>query len=88
MPPLKNAEGGVLCVYLRLSAESCPEFLRVRRLLEIFEYGTTPVFLHFAAENKTVKLSRGIFLNPTMLALLSDILGKDNVKTAYRKLTQ
>lgn len=88
LPPLKNAEGGVLCVYLRLSAESCPEFLRVRRLLEIFEYGTTPVFLHFAAENKTVKLSRGIFLNPTMLALLSDILGKDNVKTAYRKLTQ
>ena len=88
LPPLKNAEGGVLCVYLRLSEQNCPEFLRVRRLLEIFEYGTTPVFLHFAAENKTVKLSRGVFLNPAMFELLCDILGEDNVKTAYRKLPQ
>ena len=65
--------------------EKGKEFFRVRRLLEIFEYGQTPVILHFSAENRTVKLSGGIRLNRTMFDLLGEILGADNVKTAYRK---
>ena len=85
LPPLCDESGNVLNLYLRLSDENCAEFLRVRRLLEIFEYGKTPVILHFSSEGKTVKLSGGILLNRTMIDLLYEILGKDNVKLAYRR---
>ena len=85
LPPLYDASGNPLCLYLRMPDEKGKEFFRVRRLLEIFEYGQTPVILHFSAENRTVKLSGGIRLNRTMFDLLGEILGADNVMTAYRK---
>lgn len=85
LPPLVDASGKTLCLYLRLENEENAAFMRVRRLLEIFEYGTTPVFLHFSESGKTLRLSgKGVALTPTMMALLAEILGAENVKTAYR----
>lgn len=83
LPPSKD--GKTLCLYLRLPSENSEEFERVKNLLEIFSYGAVPVFLHFAAENKTVRLSGGnIKLCRSQIELLCEILGEENVKSAYR----
>ena len=87
LPPAKDSEGKTLCLYLKLPGADSPAFARVRRLLEIFAYGRTPVFLHFADSGKTVRLAGGdLYLNRTALDLLAEILGEDCVKTAYRQI--
>ena len=87
IPPLTDAEGKTLCLYLKLASESASEFDRIKKLLEIFSYGKTPAFIHFADTAKTVRMSGALIaLNDTLISLLEDILGKDNVKTAYRKV--
>ena len=87
LPPLRDGTGKTLCLYLKLPSESHPSFVRVRNLLEIFAYGQTPVFLHFADSEKTVRLTGGdLHLGVVVLELLADILGADCVKTAYRKI--
>lgn len=87
LPPTEDASGKTLCLYLRLADDRGALFDRVRHLLEIFEYGKTPVFVHLFESGKTLRLSgKGIFLNRTLLALLTEILGEENVKTAYRSL--
>lgn len=80
-------DGKTLCLYLKIPSEKSAEFERVRNLLEIFSYGKTPVFLHFADTAKTVRLSGGdLKLNDTAIALLKEILGEECVKTAYRNV--
>lgn len=87
LPPLYDGEGKTLCLYLKLESQSVPEFERVKRLLEIFSYGKSPVFLHFTDTSKTVRLSDGdLALNGTLMDLLCEILSEENVKTAYRKV--
>ncbi len=87
LPPTEDASGKTLCLYLRLADDRGALFDRVRHLLEIFEYGKTPVFLHLVESEKTLRLSGGgVYLNRTLLSLLTEILGEENVKTAYRKL--
>ncbi len=87
IPPFSDSDGKTLCLYLKIPSEKSEEFFRVKRLLEIFSYGKTPVFLHFADSAKTVRLSGfDLKLNETVLALLKEILGEENVKFAYRNM--
>ena len=86
-PRFTDENGNRLCLYLRVPSEDSTEFTRVKAILEIFNYGNMPVYIHFADAKKTLRLSGGdLKINSTEMALFEDILGKDNVKTAYRKL--
>ncbi len=85
--PLTDADGNKLCLYLKVPTESSEEFTRVKAALEIFNYGSVPVFIHFAHSKKTVRLSGGdLKINSTVVSAFKDILGEENVKTAYRKV--
>ncbi len=87
LPPLKDADGKTLCLYLKLPDNTGKAFERVKNLLEIFSYGRIPVFLHFSDTAKTVRLSGGdLFLNTETMELLCEILGEENVKPAYRNI--
>ena len=83
----EQTEGKTLCLYLKIPSVDCEEFDRVKNLLEIFSFGNTPVFLHFADTAKTVRLTENnMKLTDNLILVLEDILGKDCVKTAYRKV--
>ena len=85
MPP-PAAPDTVRCLYLKIDSEASHAFTRVKDLLEIFasERGE-PTFLHFADTGRTVRFRGGVSLNPTLRALLCEILGEACVREADKK---
>jgi DNA polymerase-3 subunit alpha len=75
-----------LCLYVRVPNENCNEFERVKALLSIFDYGRTPAFVNFSETGKTLKFSKGVAYSDELHMALSNILGDENVKTAYKKI--
>ena len=84
--PLTDADGKKLCLFLKIDSSEAEEFERTRNLLEIFSYGAVPTFIYFADTKKTLRMTKSVQINETMLTLLREILGQDSVKTVYRNL--
>ena len=84
---LIDENGNRLCLYLKVPTENCQDFTKIKATLEIFNYGSVPVFIHFDDTKKTVRLSGGdLKINSTVVSTFEEILGKENVKTVYRKV--
>ncbi len=75
-----------LCLYLKVSSMESAEFSRVKSVLEIYNYGTTPVFVYF---DDTKKLTRAVGLDveltDILVKTLKGILSDDCVKTKPQK---
>ena len=88
-PQIKErSDGGVDCLYLKISSRDTKDFERVCDLLDIFSGANleTPVFLYFDDTKKLVRRGENVELSETVYKLLSEILGKENVAVKSKVL--
>lgn len=84
-PPVTKAEQPevqtVQDLFLKVPSENSKELERVQSVLEIYNYGKQDVYIYFDDTKKLVRaLDTHSFVTDTMLEVLSEILGKENVK--------
>lgn len=68
-------------LYLKVPSESDRCFSRVQSVLEIYNCGKSEVYIYFDDTKKLVRaVDTLVNVTPTLLKVLSDILGEENVK--------
>ena len=73
-------------LYLRLKSEHATEMPKIQSILSIYDCGNTDVYIYFEDTKKLVRtLDRHLYLTDTLLSLLKQTLGEDNVKLKQRK---
>ena len=73
-------------LYVRVRSQSDPAFAKAKNLIDIFCDGTCPVYVFFEDTGKLTH-ARGLScaINPTMLAVLRQLLGEENVAIKHAK---
>ena len=67
-------------LYIRIRNMKCREFERVMSVIDIFsEQGRTDVVFYDSEQGKYVKINSKITLTPSVIGILVEICGKDNV---------
>lgn len=73
-------------LYLKVPSENSREFEMTRSILDIFNYGTTEVYIYFDDTKKLCKaLDTHTEITQTMVKRLKEILGENNVKFKDKK---
>ena len=83
----KPSENQRLCLYLKVPSENSREFERVKSILEIYNYGNSPVYVYFDDTKKlTHAVGIDVEITKTMLLTLSTVISEDCVKTKYKEI--
>jgi len=73
-------------LYLKVPSQNCREFEMTRSILDIYNYGTTEVFIYFDDTKKLCKaLDTNTEITDIMIKRLKEILGENNVKFKDKK---
>ncbi len=66
-------------LFLKVKNDKCSEFLKCTNLCEIFNYGTSQVFVLFESSGKIIKLGFTVNINDTLIMMLKRYIGDKNV---------